>query len=844
MGDGGTGAAVELRLALVCYGGVSLAVYMHGMTKELHKLVRASRAFDRTSDLDAPNPFSAAAGPLATDGVDSEAAYFEALRDLARRGRRVSVVIDIVAGTSAGGINGVCLAKVLTRNGSQRRLRDVWVEEGDIQRLLRAPKLGSWKLQSALAGLGVLLRPLSRTSPLRGDRMSRLLYDALGEMDRPVDEDRTLLPPAGTLDLYVTATDLHGFEVLVPTGTGGVSQRDRAHAQVFEFRVEAGDDAQLGPDSTGALAFAARATSSFPGAFPAVSLPSFQQELVAGDATTGLRALLRRLQGARPQASSPRPLDPDAIARRFRHRYGESGRTATDAWLVDGGVLDNAPFDLAIEAIARKRAESEVVRRLVYIQPDPGRPLLPGSARPDPGRAEGGWLQDVFTAVVSVKGTHPILRELLDLRDLNLRIAQVGAITDAQREQVVAAVDELWAARPGGGPDGSRPWSLSSPDDLLALRDEMHVRARQQVGASFATYNRLKVEAAGRRLADEVAERLVYPPDSSGTSFVRAALGAWARRQDPWRDPDPARLLELLGPVDVPYRERRLLFLLAGVNEFYAASGTAGAEAPPRADLDELKREAWTLLEQLRSVPQAVVGDIPDEAVAFLSEADAYADPVRFALDHQDEFLVLFQRYRAALAGELGEGSHPLWLAFDRITASWPERHRKTLLSRYLGFPLWDALIFPTIALSELPQFTPIGVSQFSPYTAQAVPVPADQKLKGVTLHHFGGFLDAGWREHDYLWGRVDGAELVLRTLRDTARRHDDDQPVARPQGPEEAARAAGPHLKAALEAILDAEEGLTRVSGLRRQLRRHLAGLPGAEAPAPAGTDSPVLSG
>ena len=35
----------ELRIALVCYGGVSLAVYMHGVTKELWQLARASRAF-------------------------------------------------------------------------------------------------------------------------------------------------------------------------------------------------------------------------------------------------------------------------------------------------------------------------------------------------------------------------------------------------------------------------------------------------------------------------------------------------------------------------------------------------------------------------------------------------------------------------------------------------------------------------------------------------------------------------------------------------------------------------------------------------------------------------------
>ena len=34
---------VELRLALVCYGGVSLAIYMHGITKELEEARRAPR---------------------------------------------------------------------------------------------------------------------------------------------------------------------------------------------------------------------------------------------------------------------------------------------------------------------------------------------------------------------------------------------------------------------------------------------------------------------------------------------------------------------------------------------------------------------------------------------------------------------------------------------------------------------------------------------------------------------------------------------------------------------------------------------------------------------------------
>ncbi len=57
----------DLRLALVCYWGVSLAVYMHGVTKEIHKLVVASKAFEASPDV---NPF-------AEDRV--EHVYFDAL---------------------------------------------------------------------------------------------------------------------------------------------------------------------------------------------------------------------------------------------------------------------------------------------------------------------------------------------------------------------------------------------------------------------------------------------------------------------------------------------------------------------------------------------------------------------------------------------------------------------------------------------------------------------------------------------------------------------------------------------------------------------------------------------
>ncbi|MBW7946786.1 MAG: hypothetical protein H3C60_10205, partial [Sphingomonadaceae bacterium] len=55
----------ELRLALVCYGGISLAVYMHGITQEIWKLLRASRSW-HDADPDPP-------------GGDTEPVYHELL---------------------------------------------------------------------------------------------------------------------------------------------------------------------------------------------------------------------------------------------------------------------------------------------------------------------------------------------------------------------------------------------------------------------------------------------------------------------------------------------------------------------------------------------------------------------------------------------------------------------------------------------------------------------------------------------------------------------------------------------------------------------------------------------
>lgn len=790
----------ELRLALVCYGGVSLAVYMHGVTKELHKLVRAARAFDKNGDTSSANPFRTGSAP-----DDTEAVYYDALQRLAAAGRPLRVTIDIVGGTSAGGINGVALAKALACDASLDPLTDLWINEGDMRKLLRGPSFAGLRAQALIAATRQLVGAFSPVSPLRGDLMSQLLLRALKEMDsQPATAN--LLPKNGKLTLYVTTTDLEGFEVLVPSGAGGASQRSDYNAQVLEFNGEQGDLEQFEADFTPELAFAGRATASFPGAFAPVSWESFAKE--AGEMPELHRSI-------------------------FRYAYSPADKSEK-TYFVDGGVLDNAPFDIVIDAVSRRHAETEVYRRIAYIEPDPVRSLDAPPPQQVPRRRR--WLSDLL-AVNKVRGNHPILLDLLRLRDLNWRIDEVGALAERQmanvQDEIAAArrsirakhvnPEEVWADTD----EPSTPAAISAlteqlraPSDIQELSDAMHERAEDALGLSWPTYQRLKFDAAIRRLADELIKELSFPEKSAQGSFIRAAFMAWVRRHPDWNTGEGA-LSRLLRAIDVPYRERRLMFILAGINALYRGAD-ATRPPPPRGDLDKMKQTAWEILDRLREDVRAVAHNLSPTTVDFLrriEDATMLALPDEFVENHRDEFDASFDAYVAGLRRPLDNDSFKLWTVFDQATTTWDPDDRQALLSRYLGFPLWDGLLFPTISLAELPQLTPIGVAQFSPLAATALYAEEKgrkaTKLKGIPLHHFAAFMSAASRENDYLWGRLDGAELILRNLQAV----DDARRTTNPDPP-----ATLPRFDEAFVCVMNTEKGLKRIpKELRDSLNRQI---------------------
>src|SRR5258708_36278288 len=100
---------------------------MHGISKEILKLVRASSALHAITDRAARARASFFDTADANDPeFDTEKVYFELLREIGRK-IELRVVADGIAGASARGINGTMLARALCHDVPMGAMRHQWL---------------------------------------------------------------------------------------------------------------------------------------------------------------------------------------------------------------------------------------------------------------------------------------------------------------------------------------------------------------------------------------------------------------------------------------------------------------------------------------------------------------------------------------------------------------------------------------------------------------------------------------------------------------------------------------------------------------------------------------------
>jgi len=313
--DGTRSAQREIRLALVLNGGVSLAIWIGGVVAEIDRARRAG--------LDGPTR------------DDEAVAIYRRLLGLTGSLLRT----DVIAGASAGGLNGCLLASAIVSGGTVDDVRDTWIELGSFTKMLRS---------------GLRSEP---ESLLKGDEyfLPRVEAELARRLDvasarRDTEPERCAAAADRRLELFVTGTNLTGQPVEHRDDFGGTLV-DHEHRALFWFRhePEVHTSSFADPEAARRLARVARSTASFPGAF---------------------EASFCRVDGADPTAPS---LSGVASFRR-------------DAWVIDGGVLDNAPFRPALEAIRRAGVEP----RLAITRGGTDGAVLSAQGLPTPNLFTGG----------------------------------------------------------------------------------------------------------------------------------------------------------------------------------------------------------------------------------------------------------------------------------------------------------------------------------------------------------------------------------------------------------------------------------------------------------------------
>ena len=794
----------ELRIALVCFGGVSLAVYMHGITKEILKLARASSALHAITDrTKRPTATFFDTRDSSDPEYDTEAIYFELLRDIGRT-VELRVVVDIVAGASAGGINGVMLARALSHDLSMGRLRDLWLKHADVTELLapeaRAHRFSKWLLRpvlwaARLAGrelindpevrskLSLFLRSRWFQPPLGGLKMAALMYDAVKAM-RPLREPASSLLPSGQgLDLFVTVTDFYGSQQLMQIHDPPViHEREYRHVLHFKYRRRASGavDSDFGLDNAPALAFAARATSSIPGAFPPARIVEMDQLVEEREADWPRRA--------------------EFMARNFE-QYAKLNVDVASVPFIDGSVLNSRPFREAITAIRGRPAYRQVDRRLVYIDPNPA----PAGSPTHHGMP--GFFATLKGALSDIPLAEPLTDELSWIVRFNERARRLSAIIDSARPHISRLVAEVMATDRN---------DRISEDRIRNWREQANSKAAREAGYAYEAYVRLKLASALSFVSKLIMDIRGVRPGSPFARAIAEVVDAWAIQAGVTYEPTDSRSLPaevateseitskwavFLLTFDVDYRKRRLHFLIEGQNRLYQMLGSKGFEDLDGAAVDRLKRkfyEAVETLEQrdaaasLNAATRNLVEDIFRSAPSPTEVREIAKYAHSFVARHKDQLDLLIEHLGLDIDLKTSTRDIDALLA---ETEGWPPGGLHEVLVNYLGFPFWDVLTFPVLPWREAGEFNEIRIDRISAQDATGIERLGAFRLKGTTFNQFAAFLSRAFRENDYLLGRLHAADRLIDIVCDAA-------------GPDAQSRTVVAALKRnAVRRILDAEE-------------------------------------
>ena len=689
----------EVRMGLVLYGGVSLAIYINGVAQEFFRAVRGRGVYRLVKAL-----------------TDSDA------------------VVDIISGTSAGGINGIFLAYALCNNKDFPETSNLWREHGDIDLLLRSPHLGPAMSPSLLDSQGYYHEKLRET------------FEVMGP-DHP--EPGELRSDFRELDLFVTGTDVDGT-VSTQFDASGHPIEVKDHRTIFWLKHREGRKVPFNPGDQPhvtfeALAKLSRITSCFPAAFEPVHV----SEDLPGTAD---------------------------------HRLQTWGRLGKDSCFLDGGVLDNKPFSSTIQAIFSRNADRDVARKLFYVEPDPERFGHATTA------SQPNAVQAVLRSLISIPGYESIVGDLREITEHNSRVTQFNRLLNTVQRQ--DGVTLTAATKPSELQQKlyrqSRLVSLSDrvlqgvfrkdkgrdllikPEDRTKARDlvlafdkffENQPAAADDLFEKFDVYSRL------RRLL-----RVVY--------FIRGLL-----YKETGKELDGDQVKRYKAVWIALNRQIELYQVIQSVMEDLIDETKIDWHTLDVAEIWAIVQAALAQLLEASGEPTGVISQ--EYAATFVGKGDSelLTGKVLWLDLHEGKLGLLLSKLndrkdqiKRTIAASFGK-------TFDKpsdvpnLLRMYEDMERSVVYRllndpcdpvrlAYDGFIDLDTHLYPLDMISGLHEKDIIETVRISPVDAQSgFCARSSGKLSGNALYHFGGFFKRSWRANDILWGRLDGLSQLVETL-------------------------------------------------------------------------------
>ena len=397
----------EFRLGLVVYGGIALAIYMNGVCREFYNAVRGRGLYK-----------------LLKVVTDSD------------------IIVDVISGTSAGGINGVLLSYALTNSDQKdvvdfKHFADLWRNSGDIGKLLRTADEQKAVNKNAVESL------------LNGeDYYQSQLAEAFKRTTEPAPAGECF-SESTELDLFVTGTDLLGKVYKAFDNTGQLIEvKDHRTVFLLKYRKDRKNPFKLAdPVISQALAKLCRITSCFPIAFPVVTV-KLVDRIQDRDPEQAVKREERRKQKEKDQNYKEYELDECLV------EWGalidrelppiEKTLQGRQLHFTDGGVLDNRPFSYTIQEIYNRITYRPVERRLFYIDPSPDQFL--NSPKFNAMKRPTIW-QTAIDSLVGMPHYESIASDLQEIKDRNKRVLRYRFLRDTAESSAERLVNQL-ALRP------------------------------------------------------------------------------------------------------------------------------------------------------------------------------------------------------------------------------------------------------------------------------------------------------------------------------------------------------------------------------------------------------------